>query len=89
MLIWLPEYLGNEGNRLLKMIEEPPENTVFLLVAERAELILNTILSRCQLTKLTPPTSAEMAAGLSAKGIDADRAITIITTSTTIVIVCV
>lgn len=68
MLIWLPEYLGNEGNRLLKMIEEPPERTIFLLVSERLELILNTILSRCQLTKLSPPTAAEMAAGLTAKG---------------------
>ncbi len=74
MLIWLPEYLGNEGNRLLKMIEEPPENTIFLLVAERAELILNTILSRCQLTKLAPPTVAEMTAGLVARGADAESA---------------
>jgi len=74
MLIWLPEYLGNEGNRLLKMIEEPPENTVFLLVAERAELILNTILSRCQLTKLGPPSGAEMATALLAKGLPQERA---------------
>ncbi|MEM9929502.1 MAG: hypothetical protein AAF840_06770 [Bacteroidota bacterium] len=74
MLIWLPEYLGNEGNRLLKMIEEPPENTIFLLVAERSELILNTILSRCQLTKLAPPTTEEMTAGLVARGIPAERA---------------
>lgn len=64
MLIWLPEYLGDEGNRLLKMIEEPPENTVFLLVAERLELIINTILSRCQLTKLAAPTDDEITAGL-------------------------
>ncbi|MTB51628.1 hypothetical protein [Lewinella sp. W8] len=70
MLIWLPEYLGNEGNRLLKMIEEPPENTVFFLVAERSELILNTILSRCQLTKLSPPTDEEIVAGLGQVGID-------------------
>lgn len=48
---WLPEYLGKEGNRLLKLIEEPPEQTVFILVAENAELILPTILSRCQLIK--------------------------------------
>ena len=74
MLIWLPEYLGNEGNRLLKMIEEPPENTIFLLVAERLELILNTILSRCQLTKLGPPAGAEISAALEARGIPADRA---------------
>jgi len=74
MLIWLPEYLGNEGNRLLKMIEEPPENTIFLLVAERLELILNTILSRCQLTKLSPPTGPEVTAALEARSIPADRA---------------
>ncbi len=74
MLIWLPEYLGNEGNRLLKMIEEPPERTIFLLVTERIELILNTILSRCQLTKLAPPTAEELSAGLVARGVSPVRA---------------
>lgn len=54
LLMWLPEYLGKEGNRLLKLIEEPPENTIFVLVAENQEAILNTILSRCQLLKLSP-----------------------------------
>jgi DNA polymerase III subunit delta' len=48
LILWLPEYLGKEGNRLLKLIEEPEPNTVFLLVAEQAEKILNTIRSRCQ-----------------------------------------
>lgn len=74
MLIWLPEYLGNEGNRLLKVIEEPPERTVFFLVAERIELILNTILSRCQLTKLTSPTAAEMSTALVSEGVAEARA---------------
>ena len=74
MVIWLPEYLGNEGNRLLKMIEEPPKNTVFLLVSERVELILNTILSRCQLTKLTAPHATEIAAGLRATGVNPHQA---------------
>ena len=54
LLMWLPEYLGKEGNRLLKLIEEPPENTIFILVAENQEAILSTILSRCQLIKLPP-----------------------------------
>ena len=53
LLLWLPEYLGKEGNRLLKFIEEPRPNTVFLLVAEQSEKILNTILSRCQLVPLS------------------------------------
>lgn len=54
LLMWMPEYLGNEGNRLLKLIEEPPPNTVFILVAENQEQILATILSRTQLIKANP-----------------------------------
>ena len=64
MLIWLPEYLGKEGNRLLKLIEEPPENTLLILVAENQELILNTILSRCQLVKVPMLTDKEIEQGL-------------------------
>jgi DNA polymerase-3 subunit delta' len=60
LLMWLPEYLGNEGNRLLKLIEEPPDDTFFILVAENAGLILNTILSRCQLTKIPALTDTEI-----------------------------
>jgi DNA polymerase-3 subunit delta' len=52
--MWMPEYLGNEGNRLLKLIEEPPANTLFLLVAENQEQILATILSRTHLIKVNP-----------------------------------
>jgi DNA polymerase-3 subunit delta' len=54
LLMWMPEYLGNEGNKLLKVIEEPPPNTLFLLVAENESLILQTILSRCQLIRVPP-----------------------------------
>lgn len=53
LIIWLPEYLGVTGNTLLKLIEEPPEKTLFILVAEQYDLILNTILSRTQLVKIT------------------------------------
>ncbi len=75
LLLWLPEYLGKEGNRLLKLIEEPPDQTVFLLVAENADLILPTILSRCQLVKTDPLTDEEIAAALQEKRrIDPDRA---------------
>jgi DNA polymerase-3 subunit delta' len=49
LVMWLPEYLGNEGNKLLKLIEEPPPDTLFILVAENESLILPTIVSRCQL----------------------------------------
>src|SRR5262245_30521885 len=52
LVMWMPEYLGNEGNKLLKLIEEPPPNTLFVLVAENESQILPTILSRCQLVKI-------------------------------------
>ena len=47
-IFWMVEYLGKEGNRLLKMIEEPPENTFLFLVTQNRDAILPTILSRCQ-----------------------------------------
>jgi DNA polymerase-3 subunit delta' len=50
----MPELLGKEGNKLLKLIEEPPPKTLFLLVAENEELILPTLVSRCQLIKVPP-----------------------------------
>ena len=52
LIQWMPEYLGNIGNKLLKMIEEPPENTLFILVAEDETKIIPTILSRTQLVKI-------------------------------------
>jgi len=52
LVMWMPEYLGKEGNKLLKLIEEPPANTLFILVAENEDQILSTILSRCQLVKV-------------------------------------
>ena len=50
-IIWGAEYLQKEGNRLLKIIEEPPANTVFILIAQSQEAILPTILSRTQIIK--------------------------------------
>jgi DNA polymerase-3 subunit delta' len=52
LVMWMPEELDKEGNKLLKIIEEPPPNTLFILVAENEELVLPTILSRCQLIKV-------------------------------------
>jgi len=52
LIMWTPEFLGNEGNKLLKIIEEPPPNTIFIFVAENDQLILPTILSRTQLIKI-------------------------------------
>jgi DNA polymerase-3 subunit delta' len=52
MIIWLPEFLGKEGNRLLKLIEEPTDNTHLILVTENQSLIMPTILSRCQVVRV-------------------------------------
>lgn len=58
MIIWLPEFLGQSGNILLKILEEPPEDTHFILVAEDIQQILPTILSRTQIFNI-PSYSAE------------------------------
>jgi len=60
LILWMPEYLGNEGNKLLKLIEEPPPNTLFIFVAENESQILQTILSRCQLVKIPVLETAEI-----------------------------
>lgn len=60
LVLWMPEYLGKEGNKLLKLIEEPPASTLFILVAENEEQILPTILSRCQLVKIPLPENSEI-----------------------------
>lgn len=52
LILWLPEYLDKNGNSLLKIIEEPPANTLFLLIAKNQEQILSTILSRTQIIKI-------------------------------------
>lgn len=49
MIVWLPETMNEEAsNRILKILEEPWERTVFLLVSERPDLLLKTIVSRTQ-----------------------------------------
>ncbi|HVI47691.1 MAG TPA: hypothetical protein VM802_22660 [Chitinophaga sp.] len=68
LLMWMPEYLGNEGNRLLKLIEEPPQNTLFILIAENQEQILATILSRTHLIKVNPLTKEDMVKALTERG---------------------
>jgi len=58
LIIWMAEKMNNEcANQLLKLIEEPPEKTVVLLLTENVEIILDTIKSRCQ--KLHIPSLAE------------------------------
>lgn len=59
-IIWLAEFLKEAGNTLLKVIEEPPANTIFILVVENVEMILNTIVSRTQLIKVSAIDDADV-----------------------------
>lgn len=52
IIIWMPEYMRQEGNILLKLLEEPPEKTLILLVGQDAEKVLATILSRAQTIRI-------------------------------------
>lgn len=57
------------ANALLKMLEEPPANTVFILVAHGLDRLLPTIVSRCRQFALTMPSAAESSAWLDAQGV--------------------
>jgi DNA polymerase-3 subunit delta' len=81
LILWMPEYLGNEGNKLLKLIEEPPPDTLFILVAENESLILPTILSRTQLVKVPLPEAEDLTRALidrSGLGEEQARQITVL-----------
>jgi DNA polymerase-3 subunit delta' len=55
MIIWMAEKMNiAAANKLLKLIEEPPEKTIFILIAEDEEQIINTIRSRCQILSFPP-----------------------------------
>lgn len=67
LIVWLPEYLGREGNMILKLLEEPPQKTYFILVSENSENILTTIKSRTQLIKFSKYTDEEITDIISTK----------------------
>lgn len=55
MLIWMADKMNTAcANKLLKLIEEPPNKTVFILITEDEEQIINTIRSRCQVLHFPP-----------------------------------
>jgi len=51
-IIWIADRLGSNGNKLLKLIEEPPEGTYIILVVDQLEFLLQTIISRCRVIRL-------------------------------------
>ena len=73
MIIWLPEKMHQAtANKLLKMIEEPPEKTLFLLVSDDPDKVIPTIISRCQLIKIPGFKDEEISNYLTDK-FNADR----------------
>lgn len=68
VVIWKPEKMNVQAaNKMLKIIEEPPERTVFLMVSENSDQLLATILSRTQLVKIKKVDDQSMKEALTAK----------------------
>jgi DNA polymerase-3 subunit delta' len=68
MIIWMAEKMNiAAANKLLKLIEEPPEKTIFLLVTENEEQIIGTIRSRCQTLHFPVLSELDITNGLMSK----------------------
>lgn len=68
MLIWMADKMnGSSANKLLKLLEEPPEKTVFILITESTSDMLQTILSRCQVIDFIGLSEAVIADALQNK----------------------
>ncbi|MDD6253995.1 MAG: ATP-binding protein [Candidatus Cryptobacteroides sp.] len=76
VIIWLPEKMQAEAsNRLLKIVEEPSEKTLFIFITHSPERVLKTIMSRCQLIRVMPASKEEIAAALPRwTGVDGEAA---------------
>jgi DNA polymerase-3 subunit delta' len=61
VLIWMPERMNLEvSNKLLKLFEEPPKGTIFLLITENTNQLLPTIISRLQTIKIADFTAEDI-----------------------------
>ena len=70
LIVWMAEKMNIEAsNKLLKLIEEPPKNTIIIFVVEDESQIINTITSRCQVLHFTPMPENIIAQGLIKKGL--------------------
>jgi len=76
MVIWLPEYMHpSAANGILKILEEPPESTIFLLVSNDSERLLTTILSRTQIVTIPMFSDEDIKSMLTADhGVEANKA---------------
>ena len=65
MIVWMADKLNTAAsNKLLKLLEEPPEKTVFILISEHEEDIIQTIRSRCQIINFNGLSEASIATAL-------------------------
>jgi len=65
VVIYLPERMNDQAaNRLLKVVEEPPEKTLFLMITHAPDRVISTISSRCQGIRVMPLEASEVAAVL-------------------------
>ena len=68
MIIWMAEKMNiSAANKLLKLIEEPPEKTIFILITENEEHIIGTIRSRCQAIYFPMLSEKDIASSLVVK----------------------
>jgi len=75
MVIWMAELIKvDTANKLLKVLEEPPENTLFFLVANQADQILPTVMSRVQVMRVNRLSDEVIAQHLLIRGVAAERA---------------
>ena len=78
MIIWMAERMNiASSNKLLKLIEEPPEKTLLILITEDETQIMQTIVSRCQILRFPPLPEAEVVQGLMARGLSENEALKI------------
>ncbi|ETN94063.1 DNA polymerase III subunit [Zhouia amylolytica] len=78
MIIWMADKLNTSAsNKLLKLIEEPPNKTVFLLIAEDEEQIIQTIKSRCQILHFPPLAEKDIVEALERRNMNSNEAVKI------------
>ncbi|MCK0144131.1 DNA polymerase III subunit delta' [Arenibacter sp. F26102] len=78
LIIWMAEKMNTStANKLLKLIEEPPDKTVMILIAEDEEQIIQTIRSRCQILHFPPLAEEAISQALIDKGIAKEDALRI------------
>lgn len=76
LIVWYPELMNpSSANAILKILEEPPEKTIYLLVTYNYDQLLSTITSRSQMVVVPPNSDEEIKGYLIAQGISEEKAL--------------